>query len=228
MFSGVVFCDDCKQKLYYSTTSYFEKRQDFFICSTHRVNKDKCSGHYIREVVLEREVWKHVQEVISVVTRYEAYFRSEMEQKLWLQSEEKLRVAKKRMVQAEKRIGELDRLFLRSYEDNVSGKIDDERFAMMNRNYTEEQKKLKEEVISLQQEIEEQERKAEDLEQFIQRVKRNSELTELTPYALHELVKAVYVEAPDKSSGKRKQKIHICYDLVGFIPVDILAKAEQA
>jgi len=132
------------------------------------------------------------------------------------------------MAQAEKRIGELDRLFLRSYEDNVSGKIDDERFAMMNRNYTEEQKKLKEEVISLQQEIEEQERKAEDLEQFIQRVKRNSELTELTPYALHELVKAVYVEAPDKSSGKRKQKIHICYNLVGFIPVDILAKAEQA
>ena len=132
------------------------------------------------------------------------------------------------MAQAEKRIGELDRLFLRSYEDNVSGKIDDERFAMMNRNYTEEQKKLKEEVISLQQEIEEQERKAEDLEQFIQRVKRNSELTELTPYALHELVKAVYVEAPDKSSGKRKQKIHICYDLVGFIPVDILVKAEQA
>ena len=29
--------------IYYSTTSYFEKRQDFFICSTHRVNKDKCS-----------------------------------------------------------------------------------------------------------------------------------------------------------------------------------------
>ena len=72
MFSGLVFCNDCKQKLYYSTTSYFEKRQDFFICSTHRVNKDKCSGHYIRAVVLEQIVWKHIQEVISVVTRYEA------------------------------------------------------------------------------------------------------------------------------------------------------------
>ena len=66
MFSGLVFCNDCKQKLYYSTTSYFEKRQDFFICSTHRVNKDKCSGHYIRAVVLEQIVWKHIQEVISV------------------------------------------------------------------------------------------------------------------------------------------------------------------
>ena len=78
----LVFCNDCKQKLYYSTTSYFEKRQDFFICSTHRTNKDKCSGHYIRAVVLEQIVWKHIQEVVSVVTRYEAYFRSEMEQKL--------------------------------------------------------------------------------------------------------------------------------------------------
>ena len=74
MFSGLVFCNECKQKLYYSTASYFEKCQDFFICSTHCSNKDKCSGHYIRAVVLEQIVWKHIQEVISVVTRYEAYF----------------------------------------------------------------------------------------------------------------------------------------------------------
>ena len=80
----------------------------------------------------------------------------------------------------------------------------------------------------MKQVIEEQERQADNLEQFIQRVKRNSELTELTPYALREFVKAVYVEAPDKSGGKRKQTIHISYDLIGFIPVDVLTKAEQA
>jgi len=68
----------------------------------------------------------------------------------------------------------------------------------------------------------------EDLEQFIQRARRYTDLTELTPYALRELVKAVYVEAPDKSSGKRKQRVHIEYDLVGYIPVDELIKAEQA
>ena len=228
MFSGLVFCNDCKQKLYYSTTSYFEKRQDFFICSTHRVNKDKCSGHYIRAVVLEQIVWKHIQEVVSVVTRYEAYFRSEMEQKLRIQSEESLRLYQKRLAQAEKRIGELDRLFIRIYEDNAAGRLDDERFAMMSKNYTEEQKTLKAEVKGLQQQIHEQEQQAENIEQFVQRVKRNSTLTELTPYALRELVKAVYVEAPDKSSGKRRQKVHIEYDLVGYIPVDELLKAEQA
>ena len=121
-----------------------------------------------------------------------------------------------------------DRLFIRIYEDNVAGRLDDERFAMMSRNYTEEQKDLKAEVKGLQQQIHEQEQKAENIEQFVQRVKRNSTLTELTPYALRELVKAVYVDAPDKSSGKRKQKVHIEYDFVGYIPVDELLKAEQA
>ena len=76
--------------------------------------------------------------------------------------------------------------------------------------------------------IHEQEQQAENIEQFVQRVKRNSTLTELTLYALRELIKAVYVDAPDKSSGKRRQKVHIEYDLVGYISVDELLKAEQA
>jgi len=227
-FSGLVFCADCNQKLYYSTTKYFEKRQDFFICSTHRANKDKCSGHYIRAVVLEDLVWNHMKEVISYVTRYEAHFRVEMEQKLRLQSEETIRVYKKRLAQAEKRIGELDRLFIKIYEDNAKGKLNDDRFAMMSKTYEDEQAQLKVEIVNLQKEIEVQERQIENLEQFIQRARRYTDLTELTPYALRELVKAVYVEAPDKSSGKRKQRVHIEYDLVGYIPVDELIKAEQA
>ena len=227
-FSGLVFCADCKQKLYYSTTKYFEKRQDFFICSTHRANKDKCSGHYIRAVVLEDLVWNHMKDVISYVTRYEAHFRVEMEQKLRLQSEETIRVYKKRLAQAEKRIGELDRLFIKIYEDNAKGKLNDDRFAMMSKTYEDEQAQLKVEIVNLQKEIEVQERQIEDLEQFIQRARRYTDLTELTPYALRELISAVYVEAPDKSSGKRKQRVHIEYDLVGYIPVDELIKAEQA
>ena len=100
---------------------------------------------------------------------------------LRVQSEETMRIYKKRLAQAKKRIGELDHLFIRIYEDNVAGRLDDEHFAMMSKNYTEEQKGLKVEVKSLQQEIEEQERQAEKLVQFIQRVHRNSSLTELTP-----------------------------------------------
>ncbi len=228
IFSGLVYCADCKQKLYYSTANNFEKRQDFFICSTHRINKDKCSGHYIRAVSLERMVWKHMREVISIVTQYESYFRREMGRTLQLQSEKAIRISSKRLDQCEKRIWELDRLFLKIYEDNANSKLSDERFAMMSRSYEDEQAALKAEAVKLQEEIKVQEQQIENLEKFIQRVKRYTTLTELTPYALRELVRAVYVEAPDKSSGKRKQGIHVEYDLVGFIPVDELMKAEQA
>ena len=125
-------------------------------------------------------------------------------------------------------IGKLKDLFIRIYEDNVAGRITDEKFSMMSKTYEDEQAQLKAEIQALQQEIEVQERQIENLEQFIQRVRKYEDLDELTPYALRELVKAIYIEAPDKSSGKRHQGIRISYDLVGFIPVEELLKQEAA
>ena len=91
-----------------------------------------------------------------------------------------------------------------------------------------EQEQLKVEIQTLQQDIEVQKRQIENLEQFIQRAHKYKDLDELTPYALRELVKGVYIEAPDKSSGKRRQNIRISYDLVGFIPLNELMKEETA
>ena len=102
----------------------------------------------------------------------------------------------KRLEQAQRRMGELDRLFIRIYEDNVAGRINDERFSMMSRSYETEQEQLKLDIQTLQQDFEVQERQIENLEQFIQRVHKYKDLDELTPYALRELVKGVYTEAP--------------------------------
>ena len=228
LFSGMVYCADCGAKMRYCTTNYFEKRQDHFVCANYRSNTGSCSAHFIRAVVLEDLVWMHMKTVIFYVTRYEKHFRAIMEQKLRLSSEEAIHGCRKRLTQAEKRLGELDRLFIRIYEDNVEGCITDERFSMMSRTYEDEQTQLKVEILSLQQEIEVQARQIENLEQFIQRVHKYEDLDELTPYALRELVKAIYIEAPDRSSGKRRQSIRISYDLVGFIPVEELMKQETA
>ena len=110
----------------------------------------------------------------------------------------------------------------------MAGRLSDERFALMSKTYEDEQAQLKVEIQTLQQEIEVQERQIENLEQFIQRVHKYEDLHEMTPYALRELVKGIYIKAPDKSSGKRRQGIRISYDLVGFIPVDELMKQETA
>ena len=228
LFSGMVYCADCGAKMRYCTTNYFEKQQDHFVCANYRSNTGSCSAHFIRAVVLEELVWMHMKAVIFYVTRYEKHFRTVMEQRLRMSSEEAIRGYKTQFAQAERRLAELDRLFIRIYEDNVSGRITDERFSMMSRTYEDEQTQLKVEIQSLQQEIEVQERQIENLEQFIQRVHKYEDLQELTPYALRELVKAIYIEAPDKSSGKRRQNIRISYDLVGFIPLNELVKEETA
>ena len=84
---------------------------------------------------------------------------------------------------------------------------------------------LKANAEVLQQEIETQEQQNQNLDSFIQKIRKYTELTELTPYAAHELIKAIYIGAPDKSSGKRRQSIHICY---GFIPLSELIEQEMA
>ena len=97
-------------------------------------------------------------------------------------------------------------MFIRLYEDNVSGKLSDERFASMSRNYEDEQETLKEEMEILREEIELQEQQMKNLELFIQKVKEHTEMETLTPYAAHELIRAIYIGAPDKSSGKRRYR----------------------
>ena len=228
MFSGLVFCADCKAKMRYCTTSYFEERQDHFVCANYRSNTGTCSAHFIRAVVLEQLVWKHMQMVIDYVIRYEDFFRAKMEQRLRVESNEILRVKRKQLDKAEKRILELDKLFVRIYEDNVAGKLSDERFAVMSSSYEEEQQSLKTDAETLRQEIEVQDQQNQNLELFIQKVHQYADLDELTAYAAHDLIKAIYIGAPDKSSGKRRQSINICYDFVGFIPLDELMKQETA
>ena len=122
-------------------------------------------------------VWAHMQEVISYVTRYEAHFRAAMEERLKLATSEAIQVRRKKLAQDEKRITELDRLYIKVYEDNAAGRLSDERFTMMSRNYEDEQAQLKAEVQALQNEIEAQERQVENLEQFIQRVQNMPPLT---------------------------------------------------
>ncbi|MBQ6541890.1 MAG: DUF4368 domain-containing protein, partial [Lachnospiraceae bacterium] len=228
MFSGLVYCADCKAKMRYCTTSYFEARQDHFVCANYRSNTGSCSAHFIRAVVLEQLVWEHLKEVIWYVGRYEDHFRSIVEAKLQAESKEVLRVKRKQLEKDEKRIQELDRLFIRLYEDNVASRISDDRFTMMSQAYEDEQRDLKAEAEVLRQEIETQEQQHHNLEQFIRKARKYAELTELTPYAAHELIKAIYVGAPDKSSGKRRQSIHICYDLIGFIPLSELMEKGTA
>ena len=210
-FSGMVYCADCGKKVYLCRATSLTADQEHLKCSTYSSDKDACSAHFIRTVVLNEIVLNELNKLLVRVKEHEDEFvQAAMDNSVQKQSSE-LTKAKKALKQAEKRIIELDRLFTRLYEDNVSGKISDERFAVMSEGYEDEQKKLKASVTELTAYIETAEQKSADVTAFISVVQKYERITELTPEIMHELIEKIVVHAPDKSSGHRTQQIEIHY-----------------
>ena len=151
IFSRLVYCADCGSKMNYGSSNNGDPTQDFFDCSLHRKDKEKCKGHFIRVKVLDRVVLKHIQAVTGYILRHEAHFRAVMEEQLRLESGEQIRIRRKRLERNENRIAELKRLFIRIYEDNASGRLSDDRFDMLSLTYETEQKQLEAECGTLRQ-----------------------------------------------------------------------------
>lgn len=225
LFSGVAYCADCGEKMYYCTSRNFEERQDHFVCSTSRKKgKDVCGTHFIRAVVPEKGVLKFLQILLWYISDCEDLFRDKLGAKRKEDFKKELAAKRRQLTQAQRRMEELDRLFKRLYEDNISGKINDSRFEKLSVDYENEQAELTEKMQLLEQEITQQEEEADSIEQFILRAKKYPNLQELTPAVLHDLVNRVYVSVPDKSSGHRVQDVHISLACIGFLPESIIAE----
>ncbi len=228
MFSGIVRCADCGEKLYYCTSNSFETRQDHFVCSTSRKKgKEVCNTHFIRAVVLEEGVLKHLRLVISCVARYEDRFRKALGAKRSEEARREMTVKKRTLQKSENRLCELDRLFKRIYEDMVNGTLNETRFKMLSEDYEQEQAELRQKISELQEEIQVKEDQAQNIDRFISKVKKYLHLEKLTPTILNDMVNAVYVHTPDKSSGHRVQDVTISYNYIGILPASLLCDIQK-
>lgn len=210
-FSGMVYCADCGKKMYLCRATSLTADQEHLKCSTYSLDKDACSAHFIRTIVMKEIVLSELNKLlVNVRENEEEFVQAAMNNSVQKQSSE-LAKSRKKLRDAEKRIAELDRLFIRLYEDNVSGKISDERFSIMSAGYEGEQKKLRATAAELADFIETAVQKSADVNAFIQVVQKYENITELTPEIMHELIEKIVVHAPDKSSGHRTQQIDIYY-----------------
>ena len=216
-FSGLLYCADCGEKLYYSVTNNYKREQAYFFCSSYRKNSEVCSAHYIREKVVEQIVLESMQRILLNVQAFEKEFaRKQMD--CYTEDKKKQLAAKHReLSRAKKRIAEIDTLIQKIYEDNASGKLSDERYATLSLSYEEEQKTLKAAVPELQSFLETETDKTESLQCFIQKVKQITELKVLTPELIHEFVDKIVVYAPRYLDGKRVQLLDIYYSGVGIL-----------
>ena len=215
MFSGLLYCADCGRKLSFHRKADEPAEKHHYLCENYRSNTANCTMHYIRNVVVERIVLENLKEVIQYVSNYEDEFVRMVMDSDMRQRNRELSQKKKRLSEVQKRIGELDTIFQRIYEDNIIGKLSDERFMKMSKGYEDEQHILQVEADEIQSELHQEEKKSVDVKRFLAIVKKYTDLTELTPEILREFIDKIIVHAPDKSSGRRLQEIEIIYNHIG-------------
>nr|WP_319487776.1 recombinase family protein [uncultured Caproiciproducens sp.] len=215
MFSGLLFCGDCGSKMSFHRKVEQPEEKHNFVCSEYRHNTKSCSMHYIRNVVVEKIVLKNLREVISYVSSHEIEFVQMVVDTDLKTKNKELTKKKKRLTEIQNRIVELDEIFKRIYEDNISGKLSDERFMKLSNGYDAEQHDLQTELIEVRQELKQEAEQSVNVENFIAIVKKHTDITKLTPAILREFVDKIIVYAPDKSSGRRLQEIEIIYNHIG-------------
>ena len=220
MFSGMMFCADCGSIMYQCRATGFRREQEYYLCAGYRKSRDICgSTHSIRTVILEELILQNLCKVVSYAREQEDQFV-----KMVMDMDEKERskgLAKKKklLTDAEKRISELDRIFKHLYEDNITGKLTDERFKKLSADYEAEQAALQTQANSLREEIQEKESKCANVERFLSIVRKYTEIPELTPHILHEFVEKIVVHAATDPHSKtnRKQEVDIYYKGIGIL-----------
>ena len=219
MFSGLLVCADCGSNLHFHFNQGNPEIK-YFNCSNYKGNRGTCtSTHYVRVDFLEEVVLGEIRRLTKFASLYEDEFVKAVigHSQQAEQTDRKLKEKELKTLLA--RDEELDGLFERIYEDNVSGKLSDDRFAKMSRRYEDEQKELAEKIKKLRSEIEKQSSRSMTTDMFIGLVRKYTRARKLTPRMLNELVEKIEVFNAEKIDGVWEQRLRIHYNCVGTIEI---------
>ena len=215
MFSGLLVCADCGSNLHFHFNQGNPEIK-YFNCSNYKGNRGTCgSTHYVRVDFLEQVVLGEIRRLTKYAGLYEDDFLKEVIGHSRQAEETERRLKEKELKSLLARDDELDGLFERIYEDNVSGKLSDDRFAKMSRRYEEEQKELSEKIKKLRSEIEKRSSRATSTDMFVSIVRKYTRARKLTPRMLNELVEKIEVYNAEKIDGEWVQRLRIHYNCVG-------------
>ena len=219
--SGMLFCADCGAKLYQVRARGWTHEQELFVCATYRKIKGGCTSHQIHNVQVEEILLRELRNITAYAREHEDDFVRLVTRQSEKELNRQLRDNHKELEQAKARIAKLDTIVQRLYEDNIDGKISDERFSRMSATYEAEQKQLETRAAELQEFIDKAKEQHLNVDSFLTMVRRYTEITELTPEIIRSFVEKIVVYQSEKIPGTRTKKQTICihWNFIGAVEI---------
>lgn len=227
ILSGMLFCADCGAKLYQVRAKGWTHEQEYFVCATYRKVKGACSSHQIHNVQVEEILLRELHRITAYAREHESEFIELVTKQSEKDLNRQLRDSHKELEQSKSRISKLDTIVQRLYEDNLDGKISDERFARMSATYDAEQKQLEQRQIELQEFIDKSKEQTLNVDSFLKVVRKYTDIKELTAEIIRSFVERIDVYKPEKVPGTRTKKQTICIHWNFIGAVDIPADKEK-
>ena len=219
IFSGLLYCADCGGRMTIRRRKG-DRRKDAFICSTYRKKKKNlCTEHAIKVSALEQIVLQDIRKVCAYVKQYEQEFVEDFWKCSVKESERLQSTAKSELKKAESRLSEIERIIVKLYEEKVCGRMPEERFELLAKNYETEQAELKQKAEALKASLAAKEESGISLAKFVSLVRSYTEVKELTPEILNSFIDKIYIGKPERIAGKRVQEVKIVYKLVGAVNI---------
>lgn len=217
MFSGLLYCADCGNHLTIQRVAR-NRKMDNFSCATYRKKKKGlCSCHRILVSDLETIVKNDLQKVCEYVFLHEKEFTNEYlsgSKRETVKFQSKTKTELKRLSERQEEIG---RIIRKLYEDNVNGRITDERFDFLAKSYESEGVDLKTRIQELQIALSASVQDEERLSKFLKVVKSYTKIEELTPEILNSFIEKIYIGETEKYDGRKMQEVEIIYKFIGAI-----------
>ena len=217
LFSGLVFCADCGAKLHFCAAKSLRRDQEFFRCANYKSGRGECTIHFIRDVVLQKIVLEAIGGLADFVRCYESVFLYLVAKTSTADRKREMKELQLSIEAGRRRIDELDRLISRIYEDNIIGRISDDRYERMSAGYEKEQHDLMVSVAENERRLHEMEKERVDLRMLLKGLREFTEIRELTPELVNTLIQRIEIHNSDRSSGHVRVKVDIYFTAVGMI-----------
>ena len=217
-YSGLVFCADCGSNMVLHRARTMSASYNHFTCRTYKKDGESCTGHYIRECVLDEVVLEDLRRVTAMARERPEEFAAYIGSRQSAEIQREIRRQEKELAAMRKRKAELDAIFKKLYEDSVLSRITTEQFQMLSSSYTEEQNQIAAGIPQKEADIQRLRETVSGTEDFLNKAKRYTDITELTPELLRLFIEKIVVHEKEvKWSKHAPQTVEIYYNGIGFV-----------